>query len=98
MRSSTGVKLEVDLEEEFIMIILIILIVTSERLLARMEALTLCLLPMRTLLDIDKSLLIRENLDGNSSYLDKKLYLAVLEMKGELPDIITALSLSLKML
>ena len=50
MRSSTGVKLEVDLEEEFIIIILIILIVTSERLLARMEALTLCLLPMRTLL------------------------------------------------
>ena len=30
-------------------------------------------------------------------YLDKKLYLAVFEMKGELPDIITALSLSLKM-
>ena len=50
VRSSTGVKLEVDLEEEFIMIILIILIATSERLLARMEALTLCLLPMRTLL------------------------------------------------
>ena len=28
-------------------------------------------------------------------YLDRKLYLAVFEMKGELPDIITALSLSL---
>ena len=49
---------------------------TSERLLASMEALTLCLLPMRTL-------------------RDRKLYLAVLEMKGELPDIITAESLSL---
>ena len=49
---------------------------TSERLLARMEALTLCLLPMRTL-------------------RERKLYLAVLEMKGELPDIMTAESLSL---
>ena len=31
-------------------------------------------------------------------YLERKLYLAVLEMKGELPDIITALSLSLKLI
>ena len=49
---------------------------TSERLLARMEALTLCLLPILTL-------------------RERKLYRAVLEMKGELPDIMTALSLSL---
>ena len=31
-------------------------------------------------------------------YLERKLYLAVLEMKGELPDIITALSLSLQLI
>ena len=49
---------------------------TSERLLANIEALTLCLLP---------SLTLRE----------RKLYLAAFEMKGELPDIITAESESL---
>ena len=49
---------------------------TSERLLAKIEARTLCLLP---------SLTLRE----------RKLYLCALEMKGELPDIITAESESL---
>ena len=49
---------------------------TSERLLAKIEALTLCLLPSRTL-------------------RERKLYLCALEIKGELPDIITAESESL---
>ena len=76
---------------------------TSLRLLARMEALTLCLLPMRTLLRYwhynynDRTCNFwTEWLLAFTIHLDKKLYLAVFEMKGELPDIITALSLSLK--
>ena len=33
---------------------------------------------------------------GNTLYLDRKLYLAAFDMNGELPDIMTALSLSLR--